>query len=156
MNLPPHLRKKVLALAGESPPPRSTRHATEPVVRTQTGFHWSITFRLPVRVLSEANRHRSEHWSRQHRRKTVQAETLGAAFLAMMFALEPTRLPKPLTVTWTHVGPKMDSDNLARAFKGLRDAMAAWLGVDDGDDRVGWKYERRTGQPGVEVTIEAR
>lgn len=33
---------------------------------------------------------------------------------------------------------RLDDDNLARACKAVRDEVAAWLGVDDGDPRISW------------------
>jgi hypothetical protein len=70
----------------------------------------------------------------------------------------PLRVPSPpLTVTWIHVGPRMDEgDNLPRAFKAMRDGLAAWLGVDDGNECVEWRYSQRLGAPGVEVCIASR
>ena len=37
-------------------------------------------------------------------------------------------------------GRRLDGDNLAGGFKPLRDAIAARLGVDDGDGRIEWEY----------------
>ena len=50
----------------------------------------------------------------------------------------------------------LDSDNLAGSQKHLRDAIAASLGIDDGDSRIRWEcgqIETR-GQQGVMVKIE--
>lgn len=41
----------------------------------------------------------------------------------------------------------LDDDNLAAAFKGLRDAIAESLEIDDADLRVRWFYEQQTGKP---------
>ena len=43
----------------------------------------------------------------------------------------------------------MDSDNLAISQKGVRDGVADWLGVDDGDQGIQWVYEQRAGGPKV-------
>lgn len=46
----------------------------------------------------------------------------------------------PWRVVITRVGPRaMDDDNRTSSAKGVRDAIAAWLGVDDGDDSVRWE-----------------
>jgi hypothetical protein len=37
---------------------------------------------------------------------------------------------------------KLDTDNLSGAFKGVRDEVAHFLGVDDATDRVHWVYEQ--------------
>ena len=42
----------------------------------------------------------------------------------------------PWRVCITRIGPRpMDDDNRTASAKGCRDAIAAWLGVDDGDER---------------------
>ena len=38
------------------------------------------------------------------------------------------------------VSRRMDDDNLAHACKPLRDAIADWLGIDDGSNRLRWQY----------------
>ena len=46
-------------------------------------------------------------------------------------------------VVLTRCGPRpLDSDNLASAFKGIRDGVARRIGVDDGDPRITWHYEQ--------------
>jgi hypothetical protein len=49
----------------------------------------------------------------------------------------------------------MDDDNAVGALKQLRDELAAWLGVDDGDRaRVRWAYDQRASRTdGVDVTV---
>lgn len=43
-------------------------------------------------------------------------------------------------------GRRMDGDNLAGGYKACRDAVACWLGCDDGDDdRAVWEYKQRPG-----------
>lgn len=57
-----------------------------------------------------------------------------------------------------HVRRRLDSDNLANACKPLRDEIADWLGVDDGDERVRWQYGQveTRGRTGASVRIERR
>lgn len=61
----------------------------------------------------------------------------------------------PWRVVIARGGPRpLDSDNLASSCKAVRDAVAAWLGVDDGPDApVTWEYGQRRGGYLVEVTI---
>lgn len=47
----------------------------------------------------------------------------------------------------------LDGDNLQGALKGVRDEVAAFLGVDDGGTRVTWEYGQRRGDWGVEIRI---
>ena len=51
----------------------------------------------------------------------------------------------------------LDDDNFNGACKHLRDAIAASLGIDDGDPRIRWQYQQlqTTGREGVLVHIEA-
>lgn len=45
-----------------------------------------------------------------------------------------------LTVTMiAHIPTAMDGDNLANALKPVRDEIADWIGVDDGDSRIRWE-----------------
>lgn len=52
-------------------------------------------------------------------------------------------------------GHPLDTDNLAGAMKPLRDALAAWLGLDDGDPRVHWRYTQvqTAGPEGTTVAV---
>jgi hypothetical protein len=61
----------------------------------------------------------------------------------------------PCVITLTRVGVKrMDTDNLASALKACRDGVAEWLGIDDGDPRIEWRYAQRTDKTySVEVAI---
>lgn len=51
---------------------------------------------------------------------------------------------------------RMDDDNLAHAFKPMRDAIALELGIDDGDPRMRWEYGQieTRGRTGCTVNIE--
>lgn len=93
---------------------------------------------LPIQVVSEANRR--EHWSKRHARKTEHWAGLTAAFASVR------RPSLPATVRMVRLyrlrDKPMDSDNLARAFKGVRDWLAKWLGVDDGDPSVKWECDQ--------------
>ena len=53
---------------------------------------------------------------------------------------------------------KLDTDNLIGGVKYLQDAIAASLGIDDGDDeRISFEYSQHigTGRQGTLVKIEA-
>lgn len=55
----------------------------------------------------------------------------------------------PTTCTMVRVAPRMlDDDNLAGAFKAVRDEIASFFGVDDGPKGpIAWRYEQRKGAP---------
>lgn len=101
---------------------------------------------LPIRTRSEANLR--EHWARRARR--ARDHRL-AARLMVRAAGDPadiSSLSDAITVTLTRIAPrKLDSDNLARSFKAVRDGMADALGIDDGSSRITWCYAQRKGRP---------
>jgi hypothetical protein len=50
----------------------------------------------------------------------------------------------------------LDGDNLQSGFKAVRDGVADWLGVDDGNGLVDWQYVQRSGKAGeyaVEIEV---
>jgi hypothetical protein len=53
-------------------------------------------------------------------------------------------------------GALLDGDNLRTACKGMRDAIARSLGLDDNDRTIEWEYEqvRTRGRTGLLVRIE--
>jgi hypothetical protein len=64
----------------------------------------------------------------------------------------------PGKVTITRLAPRqLDTDNLAGACKHVRDGVADWLGIDDGDLRVAWVCEQEKAKPkqhGVRIKME--
>lgn len=111
-----------------------------------------VAFTLPFVVVSEANRR--EHWTEGARRAAEQ-RWAAAAFIRPW----RHRLPRlPAVVTLMRIGPGslLDDDNLARAFKAVRDGVSDVYGVDDGDRRYTWLYDQEPGaRSGVRITIVA-
>lgn len=115
----------------------------------------TITVNVPgLRVQSEMNLR--EHHMVTYRRKQDQHEAVRYALFGRM---KPSASAK-LRVTMTRlIGPRgkeFDSDNLATAFKFVRDAIAAWLLRDDGPNAgIEWvtRQERADGF-GVRIDIE--
>lgn len=96
----------------------------------------NLEFDAPIITVSEANRR--EHWTARSLRRRLQ-RTAMTVFLKN--ALQGRSIQLPCLVKLTRIGPKaMDSDNLAGSQKGLRDAIAQVLGVDDGDPRIKFDY----------------
>jgi hypothetical protein len=93
-----------------------------------------------------------EHWSA--RKKRVDREK-GVVTAVLRTALgRPPALP--LAVTLTRCGPvRMDTDNAIGSLKATRDAVAAWLGCDDGSPLVTWRYEQAHGPFAVRIALEA-
>lgn len=129
--------------------------AVVPLVRPfSTVAAWGLSaVQVPVRIVSEANR--EEHWAVRRDRANAQKD-------AVRSALYGWRVPDGIcVVTLTRIAPrKLDSDNLARAFKACRDQVAKWLGVDDGDERIQYRYAQRPpttpGQYGIDIAFITR
>lgn len=97
-----------------------------------------------VRILSEGNKYKSNQYVKANRRDKQQ-RAFEAAVAGQTFALEPHDEAVVTLTRWSN--GRFDSDNLASAFKFVRDGVAAWLGVDDGEARVAYEY--RAGLSGV-------
>lgn len=98
-----------------------------------------------LKVVSEANQR--EHWSAKLKRKNTQQ---CVAWTVLCFYNPPTG---KLTITLTRHGRRMDSDNLAGAFKHVRDTIAFWLQRDDGDPSLTWIYNQEPGKGPVTCEI---
>lgn len=106
---------------------------------------------LAMVTVSEANQR--EHWIVKACRKAWQRE--GVLRELGKVASRRVTLALPMTVTLTRIGAKrLDADNLAGSHKGVQDALAEFLGFDDGDERVTWVYKQERGEPGVRIEIE--
>lgn len=102
---------------------------------------------IPMDLQSEAN-------SRQHKAEAsgrVHAQRFAA--LCALRSRHPVRPPLPAGVVVVRVvaPPRkfFDSDNVARAAKAVRDGIADYLRVDDGDARLLWAYEQEEAPPGL-------
>lgn len=108
-----------------------------------------IKLDIGIRTVNEANAH--EHWRKRYARTRAQRH---AVALALARHRPPT---PPVRVTLQRIAPRaMDSDNAIIALKTVRDAIAAWLGVDDGphDTRAAWHYEPQGKAKDYAVRIE--
>lgn len=116
-----------------------------------------LTVRIPVTVRSEAN----ERLSVRTRiaRPKGQRETTHIALLASGFRSK--NLPSPLLVRLTRrYGGRAQAldqgDNLNGSFKHVRDSIANWVGIDDGDEeRLKFEYaQAKTGHVPPDVIAE--
>jgi hypothetical protein len=63
----------------------------------------------------------------------------------------------PVTVTLVRVAPRpLDDDNLAFAFKSVRDGVADAFGIRDDDARIRFEYRQEKGAAAVRVEIARR
>ena len=108
-----------------------------------------MEFEIPCRIISEANKH--EHWRRTKARKDAQKQ---AVAIVTAYKDRPA-LPCIVTLI-RHGWQKQDDDNLRRSFKTIRDALAAWIGADDGSDEIEWRYHDCYARPAVWVKIQPR
>lgn len=129
-----------------------TRKGRNPDPLTGSPSSWAVELVPSCRVYPEANRR--DHWAVRRRRFADQSAAVRSVWSGSPAAGAGIGLMAAVTVTLTHVGRTMDTDNLAGAFKGVRDELAALIGVDDGDERVTWKYGQKAGKPGVVIRIE--
>lgn len=99
---------------------------------------------VPVKTVSEANRATHEHWRVRHKRSLAQKSVTTLAMMADNQTgshARPLSWMLPLHIHMTRLAPRRirDSDNAAGSCKYVRDAVAKFLGVDDGDEtKVTW------------------
>lgn len=107
-----------------------------------------IEVRVPIKTVSGLNVR--EHW--RVRSKRVKAERSAVAW-----AMSCTDAPRlPVVVTLTREGKRvLDGDNLQGSQKAVRDAVADWLGCNDADPRIEWRYAQVVAKEyGVVIRVE--
>lgn len=110
---------------------------------------------IPMRLMSEANTH--QHWRKKHERTKRQQKAIRLIWLC-----KRPIVGLPCRVSFTRIGPRnLDSDNLAYAFKAIRDQLASLIrpglapGHADGDDSgIEWCYSQEKGLYGIRIEIE--
>lgn len=111
---------------------------------------------ITVEIKTPNALNRREHHMARHRRIRSHRTQ---AFLAVRASLAAARVQPPCTVTMTRIAPSegLDAhDGLPASLKGLVDGVADALGLDDGDERLTWRYDQRRGPWAVEIKLEAR
>lgn len=137
--LPPELEREILS--------RCDRINGVPI-----GEHYPkgepVKITIPLKLPSLANCRL--HWRAMAKLKQGQKEIVSG----LMYLQK--KCPLPVVVTLTRVGKrKMDDDNLAHAFKAIRDGIAESYGVDDGSNLYRWRYEQRKGKEyAIEIEIQ--
>lgn len=125
-----------------------------------------MIFTVPIRTVSALNMR--EHWAKKAKRVKQERNVTAIAAYAQDWSRDggppigeyslKAEAGESLSVTLTRIAPRqLDDDNLRGALKGVRDEVAAMLGVDDRDPVVRWQYAQRKGKPkewAVEVRIE--
>lgn len=95
------------------------------------------------------------HWAKGYRLNQKAKNDTAVALLGH------TRPPTiRLVVTLVRCAPRLiDDDNSIASLKGVRDAVAKWLRVNDGSIDVTWRYEQRKvkrAEQGVLLRFEPR
>lgn len=103
---------------------------------------------IPIKTVSGMNAR--EHHMARARRVKAEREAVG-------WAVATIAPPKPpCTVTMTRLAPSngLDGDNLQSSQKGVRDALAKWIGIDDKSPLVTWQYDQQRAKDyGVVVEV---
>lgn len=97
---------------------------------------------VTVPVVSERNVR--DHFMQASKRHKQQKE---CTFAMLYNGRVPKALPMPIHVHCIRMhGLKMDDDNLSSAFKHVRDEVARWFSVDDGDrSKIHFTYAQNPG-----------
>jgi hypothetical protein len=109
---------------------------------------------IPMRLVTLENQR--EHWATKARRAKSQRMTTRFILCgARPFAPDAVI---PCVVTLTRIAPRrLDSGNFQACFKHVQDGVADWLGADDANPRIEWRYEQQRGEPkqyAVRIQIE--
>lgn len=107
----------------------------------------TLSWKVPIRLESP---NKQLHW----RTKDRKNKEINKSILYTL-PREWKNVNLPCTITLIRIAPRgLDSDNLAFAFKGIRDFMADLFvpglapGRADGDSRLEWEYDQNKGIPG--------
>ncbi len=118
----------------------------------------TLTATLPLRTISEANASQREHWASKHKRHKYQRGQTRLILRAEWGTLM-TNWQTPATITLTRIAPRsLDDDNLISSMKHIRDSVADWMGTQDNDPLLTWKYAQERGtkprEYAVRITVE--
>lgn len=114
----------------------------------------TITVEIPMALPSVANQRL--HWAKKARQ--VKAQRNATALILKTQGVD-ARIgshygDELVIVRLTRIAPRrLDDDNLAAAFKAVRDQVAECLGVDDGSPRIRFEYAQRPGKAAVRIDI---
>jgi hypothetical protein len=118
-----------------------------------------LEFTFPLRTKTGLNAR--EHFAVRAKRVKLERLATRAAFLAAMNSGARNLLiahaeEHGAQITLTRIGPRrVDDDGVVGGCKGVRDEIADCLGLDDGDERLRWRYGCERGAFAVRVRIEA-
>lgn len=110
--------------------------------------YWVVE--VPIRLSRSGNLR--EHWRKTYERTVAHKQAVGL-MLNSKFGPRPPKLP--LRVLITRRGLKlMDPDNNVSCCKDVQDAVAGWIGCDDGATGFTWNYaQEKAKTPSVRIEI---
>jgi DNA-binding GntR family transcriptional regulator len=116
-----------------------------------------ITAKIPVKLVNGANSR--EHWAVRAKRAKDQRWAARAALMKYRVLPLLENIDHGIKITITRRGGRrMDDDGLTISAKHVRDGVADWLGIDDGDPRLTWVVKQDKaprGQHWVDVEVTA-
>lgn len=126
-----------------------------------------LVFEVPLRTDGGDNDRRYKHWGARKRRADREHAAVYQACCAyhpaegcnLLGVLRRMVAKGLLDVVVTRITPATrlsDPQNLGSKLKGVVDAIAKVLGVDDGDPRVAYRLREERGPWGVRVEVSAR
>ena len=111
-------------------------------------------FSIPIAMKPQANM--SEHWAVKATRTRNERAIARIYYNNHIFTKPPET--GPIEITLKRLGNRrFDSGNLGHAFKAIQDGIADAMGINDGNQRLRWKYEQEQvpkGQEEIIVLIE--
>lgn len=117
-----------------------------------------IQVTIPIRTTTGLNSR--ESWQARAKRVKRERSATMQALLAFVHWGAKTALLRVLagagvvSVHLERVSPRRaDEDNVVGGLKAVRDEVAAWLGIDDGDPRIVWSYSQARGPFAVRVAM---
>lgn len=100
-----------------------------------------IRFEFPLKTVSLLNMR--EHYRVAATRKALHRSTVRNVVRGRV----PPPMPVTVTLTRVSAGVMDQHDNLPSCFKHIVDELAVWLGCDDADPRVTWRYAQQKCAP---------
>lgn len=98
-----------------------------------------------------------QHWGSRKRLQDDAADRTGNALKYAYWPCISTLCGERWAVTLTvfqKLGRRPDGDNLQGSLKHVRDSVAKYLGVDDGNPGIEWIYSWERGSDAVLLTLE--
>lgn len=149
-NLTPEQWERLLAINPHLRAPTAKAVARGEIVEATARRDGTVVTVLAKGLRLDATPNARGHWSDTAKKRARERAVIDAALARV------ERTAGPWRVVIVRVGPRrMDDDNCTAAAKGVRDAIAGWLGVDDGSADASWTVRGEIARGyAVRVSIE--